>query len=173
MKNPEQRDFHAQNIFMITAGILTAAIGLLVLLGWILQFSSLTSFGTNLIPMSPSTALLFILIGSAFAIHIGMPQNRRAYVACLFVGTFVAISSFALFFCSSCGIYPGIERLGFSNVDSSHGMSIGYMSPLTAIFFLAGAGAFLLMVSRSAERPMRAVFASVLSLLLIITSSIF
>ncbi len=156
---------------MRAAGILTAAIGLLVLLGWIFRFSSLTSFGTNLIPMAPSTALLFILNGSAFAIHIGMPQNRRAHAACLSVGTFVALSSFVLFFSSFRGIYLGIERLGFSIVDSPHGIS--YMSPLTAIFFLASAGAFLLTVSRSAERPMRAVFASVLSLLLIITLSLF
>jgi hypothetical protein len=62
-------------IFISTTGIATAALGLLVLLGWILQLPLLTSFGANLIPMAPSTALLFILLGIALSLRSRMPQN--------------------------------------------------------------------------------------------------
>jgi PAS domain S-box-containing protein len=172
-EKPEQRDSRAKNIFIITAGFFSAVIGLLVLLGWILRLSSLTSFGTNLIPMAPSTALLFILNGCALAVHTRMPQSRGVRVACLFIGAFIAISGLSLFFSSSRGIYLGIERLGFPIVDSPYGIPIGHMSPLTAIFFLAGAVDFLLMISLPVERSGRAVSAFVLSFLLFIASSLF
>ncbi len=170
MKNSINARYHAGDISIMTMGFLTAAIGIVVMLGWILQLPQLSSFGSNLIPMAPSTAMLFILMGIAQSLRRRLPQNRAAYFAGLAIGLLTAITGIVLFATSFLGIYLPIEHLGLSINDSLNGISIGHMSPVTAFCFTASALAFLLTLSQSIQRSKRGWIALLLAFPLLLTS---
>jgi PAS domain S-box-containing protein len=173
MKNSNHSEHRAENIIILTAGILTSAIGLLAMLGWILHLPLLASFGASLIPMAPSTASLFILIGLALSLRSRMPQNRGTYFVGLSIGVLVAVAGLLFFISSLAGIYPSIEHLGFSIPDTLNSFQIGHMSSVTAVSFVAYALAFLLTLSQSVERSERAWIALVLAFILVLTWSLF
>src|SRR5262245_6186443 len=50
--------------------------GLLGLLGWALRLQRLASLRMEYVPMAPSTALAFILLGSALFLHAYAPFRR-------------------------------------------------------------------------------------------------
>ena len=172
MNNSNHTENHAGNVFILTAGILTAAIGFLALLGWILRFPLLTNFGSNLIPMAPSTAFLLVLFGAAIFFRNRFPRYRGTYLMSIFIGSVVTVTSLLLFFFSSAGTYPQIEHLGLSITGTLDGMPIGHMSPIVTICFVVSAMSFLLTLSPSVERPKRAVAALVLACLMVLTASL-
>ena len=92
--------------------LLVAGVGYVVLLGWYLGFPVLTRFGTDLIPMAPPTATLFLLYGLALYFRARMPLRRRAvWVITAAVCTGAAVS--LLIFVLSCfGIHLEIEHPG-------------------------------------------------------------
>jgi len=67
-----------QSVLAQACGALAAGFGLIALLGWILKLPLFASFGLGLIPMAPSTALLFILMGIAIYFQARLTQNRAA-----------------------------------------------------------------------------------------------
>ncbi|MCX6120743.1 MAG: PAS domain S-box protein [Ignavibacteriales bacterium] len=173
MKYSEHIVHRTGYIFIFIAGIVTAGLGLLVLFGWAFQSPSLTSFGVNLIPMAPSTALFFVLMGIALSLRSRMPQNRRMYYVGILIGVLVAVLGMIFFFSSLAGIFSRIEYLGFTITDSLNGISLGHMSPATAICFVLCALAFLLTLSQSRERSKRVWIALVLASLVILTFLLF
>ncbi len=171
MKNSNHEGSQVGSIFIVTAGIFTAAIGLLALLGWIVQIPTLTTFGANSIPLAPSTALLFILLGVALSVHNLVLRNRRAYMMSMVIGATVMVTASLLFVSSSAGIYSSIEHPGLSITD----VAIGHMSPVTAACFAISALSFILTLSSSLLHPKRGALAfacaflmAVISLLLLI-----
>ena len=108
MNNTNHTEHRAENVTILTAGILTSAIGLLAMLGWILHFPLLASFGANLIPMAPSTASLFILIGIALSLRSRLFHNRATYFVGLSIAPLVAVTGLLLFISSLAGINPDI-----------------------------------------------------------------
>jgi PAS domain S-box-containing protein len=173
MKNSKLAELHAGAIAVVTAGIVAAAIGLLAMFGWILKIPLLASFGTNLIPMAPSTALLFILMGIAVSLRTCLPQNRGLSFINLFIGWLVAIMGLVLFISSLAGYYPRGEHLGFSINSTLNGFPVGHMSLSTAICFLACALSFLLTFSQPAQHTKRAWLALALPFLVSFTSLLF
>ncbi len=157
----------------MTAGLLTSAIGLLAMLGWILQLPLLASFSANLIPMAPSTALLFILMGMALSIQNRLPQNRVKYIFGLSVGMLVGLSGLIFFISSLAKKNMIIEHLGFAITDTSNGIQTGHMSMVTAVSFTACALVFLLTLSQSVDRSKRAWIAMTLALTQVLTWLIF
>ena len=144
---------------LLAAGIATAAIGLLTLLGWVLELPLLTSFGADLIPMAPSTALLFLLYGAAVCLRARTPLSQRAFqisVALVGLGTVVALLLFTL---GCLNIYSAVEHLGLSVSQTVGGAPIGHMSPVTAFCFLLASVSLLGSLSRSATRPWRSALA--------------
>src|SRR5271157_5284456 len=53
---------------ILAPGLAAAAIGLLALLGWFLDWPWLTGFGADRKPMPPSVAALFVWYGAAVAV---------------------------------------------------------------------------------------------------------
>jgi PAS domain S-box-containing protein len=151
-------------------GLVAASIGLLALLGWIFQFPLLASFGANLIPMAPSTALLFIMLGAILFLRNRLPQNRKMYFMGMTIGSLVTVTALLLFFSSYAGIYPQIEHVGFSLVETFEGVPIGHMSLVTAICFVFVGLSWLALLSSSAERTKRAKVAFGLACLIILIS---
>ncbi len=58
-------------------GALAAGFGIAALFGWVAGLPRLSAFVEGKIPMAPSTALLFVLYGSAIFLHASIPENRH------------------------------------------------------------------------------------------------
>ncbi|MCF8356785.1 MAG: GHKL domain-containing protein [Melioribacteraceae bacterium] len=173
MNNSKRTEHYTGNVAVMAAGILTSAFGLLAMIGWILHLPMIASFSVDYIPMAPSTALFFILIGTALALRSRLPHNRGTYFASLSIGLLVAVPG-TIFFISSLGQkYMPIEKLGFSITETLNGIPIGHMSPVTAVGFAACALVFLLTLSKTIERSRRAWITLVLALILVLTWLLF
>ncbi len=155
------------------AGIVTAGMGLLTLLGWVLKLPLLASFGKDLIPMAPSTAVLFLLYGAAICLRARMPLRQSAFrisMAMVGLGTMVALLLFTL---GCLNIHWEIEHLGLNIIHTAGKTLIGHMSPVTAFGFLLASLSFLASLSTSTTRPWRIVLAFGAAGLLAGTSFIF
>ncbi len=170
MKIDESEKNRPSNVLPQVFGASAAGIGLVALLGWILGFPFLASFGADLIPMSPSTALLFVFFGVVLFFRNRFPQSRGVYVTGIAVGSMGAIMALLLFYFSSAGIYSHIEHFGISIEGRIGGVPIGHMSPLTAACFVVAAFSFLVTLASSAGRPRRAKVALVLACVVVATS---
>ncbi len=162
MDTHEQTDHPAVGRFrpaiaIFVAALIAAAFGVLTLLGWVLGLPLLASFGTDLISMAPSTALLFLLYGVAVCLRARTPLSGRGFwisVALICLGTLIALLLFTL---GCLDIHWAVEHLGLTAPETIHGAPIGHMSPLTAFCFLLASVSFLASLSLSAARSWRAV----------------
>jgi PAS domain S-box-containing protein len=155
------------------AGIVTAGMGLLTLLGWVLKLPLLASFGKDLIPMAPSTAVLFLLYGAAVCLRARSPLSQRAFrfsVALVGLGTMVALLLFTL---GCLNIHLEIEHPGLPITHTVGKALIGHMSPVTAFGFLLASLSFLASLSTSTTRLWRILLAFGAEGLLAGTSFIF
>jgi PAS domain S-box-containing protein len=123
--------------------VIAAGIGSVALLGWFIQIPKLSSFGADLIPMAPSTAVLFVIFGFAILVRSRRQPSRRALRVCSALGV-VGASIVSLIFLLACNeIYLPFERLGFDFSGTVHGAPIGHMSAVTAFCFLLLSLSFL------------------------------
>jgi PAS domain S-box-containing protein len=144
---------------VLAAGIVTAALGFLALLGWVLGSPLLTGFGVDLMPMGPYAAVLFILFGAAICSRARSPLSRRAFWFSMAVGCLVALVALLLFTLDCLDIHWAVEHLGLNTSRTVRGAPTGYMSPVTALCFLLASVSFLASLLRPATRPWRAVLA--------------
>src|ERR1035437_9529805 len=98
------------NVTAKVCGALAAILGLIALAGWTLELPVLTSFGQGLIPMAPSSALLFVLFGTAVLFCTRVPSSRTARWTGVAFGAAVALIGLLLFFLSYLGIRLGAEH---------------------------------------------------------------
>jgi PAS domain S-box-containing protein len=170
MKFPEEKENRLLNGIAQCCGGVASGLGLVALLGWILRLPLLASFGANLIPMAPSTAMLFVLYGVALLFDKGLPSKRGSHLMTVIVGSLGLAIALPLFLLSSAGIHPQIEHLGFSPVGISEGVPTGHMSPLTAFCLVVIAMSMLAAHTSSAERLWPARVAFWLACLIIVVS---
>ena len=125
-----------------TCSLIAAGTGFVALLGWVLQLSFLTNFGSGKIPMPLSTALLFVLYGIAVFLCAHLPMHRGAYRVGLVLNIAGTLVVLPLFFLSILGIHPTLEHFGFPITGTVGGAQIGHMSPVTALCFLVASLSF-------------------------------
>src|SRR3972149_1100572 len=144
-------------IFLLSqgCGALAAGMGFVALLGWIIKIPILSSFGSQLIPMAPSTALLFLLLGMAISFYAHSPNNRVANLAGITIGLLGTFISLLIFILSSLGFYLAAEYLGIPIIGTLNRIPIGHMSPMTALSFILANLSFLAMLSISSSNPRR------------------
>ena len=160
-------------LLLRAASITTAGLGFVALLGWVLGWPRLASFGAGLMPMAPSTAVLFLLYGLAIGVRVQTPFGRRALrisVAAVCVGALVALLLFVL---SCLEIHWEVEHLGLNATETLGGVPTGHMSPVTAFCFLLASVSFLASLPGSPTRPWRAALALGSAGVLLGTSYIF
>jgi PAS domain S-box-containing protein len=163
-----------QNVLAQACGALATGFGLIALLGWVLKLPLLSSFGSRLIPMAPSTALLFIIMGTAIYFQARLTQqNRAADRMGLALGALTAFVSLPLLSLSSQGIYLEVERLGLQINGGLNITPLGHMSPVTALSFLLVSLSFLILLSSSSGHPRRVMAAWVLAILVILANYVF
>jgi diguanylate cyclase (GGDEF)-like protein len=150
--------------------LLAAGVGLVALLGWIAGLPLLSTFATGRVPMAPSTALLFVLFGTAAFRHARMPQSKGARRTSLAIGLSVTAVALLLLVLSSLGISPAAEHLGIPIAGTAGGAVIGHMSPLTASCFAFAGFSFLAQCSSTFGRRWRANAAIALAFLVVMAS---
>ena len=125
------------------SGLLVAGLGLFALLGWILNVPAWPSLWSETIPMAPSTALLFLVLGTSVCLRAWVPQADASLRWAVAVGVLATLISLALAVTSSMGIYLKGELLGIRILSAPGEQPLGHMSPMTAILFVAGGLSFL------------------------------
>ncbi|MDZ4252937.1 MAG: diguanylate cyclase [Sulfuritalea sp.] len=161
------------NAIAKVCGALAAILGLIALAGWTLELPVLTSLGQGWIPMAPSTALLFVLCGTAAFIGTRVPPSGAAHWAGIAFGAAVALIGLLLFFLSYLGIRLEAEHLGFAIAGTVGEAPIGYMSPVTALCFLLAGSSFVTMLTASPDRPGPAIAGFWLAALMVFASIVF
>ncbi|HEX9675356.1 MAG TPA: ATP-binding protein [Anaerolineales bacterium] len=153
-------------------GALAALLGLQALFGWVAGIPRLTSFAPDSIPMAPSTALLFVISGSAGFLVAIWPERDRVGRIGLALAAFCVLASGVLLVLSSRGIQWPVEHLGIRISGTFQGLALGYMSPLTALTFLIGSLSLLGSLTYSATRVHRAKLGLWLGVLVVLISFI-
>jgi len=122
-------------LMVIIGGGAAAGIGFIAMLGWLLLLPRLTSLGQGLIPMAPSTAILFVAYGVMFLLARPAAGDRRYRLFCRSLFVFGALISVVLFVLSINDVYLDIEHFGIHAMGAIDGTPVGHMSPITAIIF--------------------------------------
>lgn len=136
------------------------------LIGWFFGIPRLTSLGSEIIPMAPSTAVLFLLLGISLFFHTGVPQKSIGYrmgVASSFISLLVSLP---ILIFSTKGVYWNIEHLGLPISERFSNLPVGHMSPLTAFCFLLASTSILLSLLSTHHLSKRVAFSLLLSFIL-------
>ena len=156
--------------FILVMGVSITTIGLLALLGWILDTPVLTSWQTNTLPMAPFTALLSILFGGVFVFNAKRSTSRITFMLTIFLAWIGAMIALWLFTLRILNSYWSIEFLGLNITGMLGDAPIGYISPITALCFLLANLAFLITLPQGSHRLWRGYLASILAGLLTLVS---
>jgi PAS domain S-box-containing protein len=129
-------------------------ISFLGLIGWFLGLSNLTSFGPKFIPMAPSTAISFILLGGSILSNLQSPSSKSKRIfgatALLVVGAFSFLE--IVQFCGFATDFD-IEGMLLPNLGAFGHVLAGRMSPITAVCFVfASVASGMLMPAGSYRR---------------------
>ncbi|MEK6743450.1 MAG: PAS domain S-box protein [Nitrospirota bacterium] len=143
-------------ILCLICAVLVAAIGLVALLGWVIGRPTLVSLGSGMIPVAPSTAVMFMLYGAAVFIRTRLPDSRSAYWTGLSITATGALVAALLLNSSLRGIQPDAEHLGFTIVNRPGETPVGHMSPVTAFCFLLSSLSYLLSLPSTRDQRLAA-----------------
>jgi PAS domain S-box-containing protein len=121
-----------------------AGVGLVSLLGWALGLPALASLGSGMIPVAPSTAVMFMLYAVAIFLRSRLPEGRVSYWSGVSINITGALIAALLLVLSLLGIRAESEHLGFSVINTPGEVHIGHMSFITAACFLLSSLSYLL-----------------------------
>jgi PAS domain S-box-containing protein len=160
-----------QFLVRICGGI-AAAFGCIALAGWLLSLPRLASLGQGLIPMAPSTAVLFVVYGTVLQYTRRATLDRQYRRLCLSVFTIGAGLSLTLLVFFFQGIYLDIEHLGFPAIGAVDSILVGHMSPITAFTFLLTSLSFPAVLTMRPVRPWQTTAVWWIAILLIAANGI-
>ncbi len=120
----------------------TVAISLFALASWVLDIRQLQLLNSVHIPMAPSTALLFLLLGCCITRIRLQSASCRVWFVYSVVG-FVTITALLALTGRLAGLELALLRLLSPAVPHHNTIPLGIMSPLTAATFLCCAPALL------------------------------
>jgi two-component system, sensor histidine kinase and response regulator len=140
----------------LQGSVAVAALGALVLVGWILDSGFLKSLHPTLASMKPNTAAGFVLLGAAMWLrHPANDRGRRHQLATVLAALVAALGALTL--CEYVfGIRLGIDQVLFPKSISSSFAEAARMSEATAGSFVLLACSLLLLdlsVGKSSHRP--------------------
>jgi signal transduction histidine kinase/DNA-binding response OmpR family regulator len=137
-------------------GAATTALGLVGVLAWVSGLPLLASLSRSYIPMAPSTAVAFALLGSALSLHAWGRSSKflRRGVGCgIALVTLLSLLKLAQFF-TGARLALDPEALLIRDPAMFGQVPTARMSPITAAgFLLSGLALGLLLVSRRPGRP--------------------
>jgi signal transduction histidine kinase len=148
----------------IVCCLVAALIGGVTILGWLTGMEALASLRARYIPMAPSTALSFALLGFAIITRSHAGWLRTASVVCT---GFVALVATAKLFEFVAGFSLGFDQLFVADPASFGMVRKGRMAPMTAFTFLLATSA-LYSVTHAKLRRFAGILATVVTSLSVI-----
>lgn len=126
-------------------GVVSTSVALVALVGWSASLPVLTTLGTDLLPVAPTTAVLLLAGGLALVVdpRLGPGPGLPGRAASAAWGA-VALVSLVLLGAAAAGRRIEAEHLGISPPCDPRGTPWGHMVPTTASLFLLLALGFFL-----------------------------
>ncbi len=143
---------------------IAAAYAVVALIGWLTGELTLARLHPLSVPMAPSTAVAFALLGCATLLGVRRPASRVSRYFEIGSVALVTLLSALPLAQSIVEFVPDLEDRLFGAFGLSRADRIGYMSPVTAGGFLLAAVALLLLSLRPPERSVMRETAACLSL---------
>ena len=122
-----------------------ALVGLVGLLGYLTGTWSLGALRPGYVPMAPSTASCFLILGFALFRHARRPWQDSGLLAMLGLSALVVVWGLLI----GAGIGATLEERLFPSPGTAAGYPIGRMSPVTAATFVAAGLSACLLLPRS------------------------
>jgi len=116
--------------------LVAAIIGAVTIVGWVSGIEALASIRRNYIPMAPSTAFAFTVLGIAVILHSGAKRFHAVSLVCAALVGLLALAKLFEFF---AGLSLGLDELFVADPAMFGMVRKGRMAPLTAFNFLLGA----------------------------------
>ena len=132
-------------------GILAVGIGVSALIGWIAGIEALHRVSTAFVPMAPSTALTFVLLGAAAFALERWPEPRAARMYVDAAAVLVCVLTALVIAQFVGGFDLGLETVLSSTTQTFQGIRVGRMSPLTAGGFLLAALSLIALTTYPSE----------------------
>ena len=167
-KNPEKSVYDFAKI----GGVVSALFGIFAIIGWTAKIYFLTAIKPFYIPMAPSTALFFIILGLAAAFHRRLFKNQTLKRLAILAACLLLVLALILMILSAKGVRLDIEHLGMKIQGSIFGADMGHMSPLTGFCFALAALSFILLALFWGKRIFYPFLALLPTLLLLLFSVI-
>ncbi len=120
----------------LICALVAMAFGAAALFGWTTGRKTLTAFDPASIPMAPSTALLFLVLGAVAARAAWPGTGSGVRRASGVLAGLAALGSATLLVSSLLGKLWGVEHLGFRIDGRVAGWPLGHMSPVASSAFL-------------------------------------
>ena len=134
----------------------TAGIGFIAIIGWLTNLWLLHSIRPDYIPMAPSTALAFIIMGGSLFVSARWSSHYLAILFSKVSAVLVALFALLMLIQFFIGTDFGIERLLAGESGTLRGFPTGRMSPVTAVsFLLSGLSQLFLLYVPQTLRPSR------------------
>jgi signal transduction histidine kinase len=130
------------------------------LVGWAIDWKFLVSIRDNYIPMAPSTAISFLLLGLSLFVTVLFPQGRFSLLCAKIFSILVAAVSGIILLQFIAGAGFDLERLFYSGQEKLGAAPVGRMSPVTAVNFIMAASAIFLGISGRGKRKAAGMFAA-------------
>ena len=134
-------------VLISAVGLVTSALGCMVLIGWHAHLSSLVQLRPTLAPMQYNTALCFLLAGTGL-VTLTWGRVRFTQALGVVVATIAALTLSEYQFEADLGI----DQLLFHAYITTQSFHVGRMSPVTAVCFLQVGLALLLFGFRSGKK---------------------
>ncbi len=129
----------------LVCSAVTAALGILGILGWVSRLHVLAGVRVDYIPIAPSTAVAFILLAGALFLRARAPSRRFGKVGGMAAALLVSLLSFLILLDFVPGVHLEIEKFLLREPGTFGAVRTGRMSPITAANFLLAALAMLLL----------------------------
>ena len=127
----------------LAGALFTLTLSFLTLVAWMGGWHLLASVRTHYIPMAPSTALCFALLGGSLLVHL-VASGRALRAVSVFAAALVSSIAVMKLVEFGMGWRFGLEELLVRNPEMFGSVPTGRMSPVTAGNFLLGGMALML-----------------------------
>ncbi len=149
------------------------AFGAATLLGWATGRRFLSAFDDASIPMAPSTALLFVILGAVAGVAARPGRGRGARIGTSGIAGLAALATLLLLLASVRGTYWAVEHLGLRIEGRVAGWPLGHISPVAAAAFLLVSLALLALQLPPGRGRKRAWFAAAAGLVVLAGGGVF
>jgi hypothetical protein len=138
----------------VVAAALSATIAALALLGWLMPARVLAGFHPRFIPMAPSTAIAFVLLGGAVLAFSAAPARARLRIGVLGVAVIVLLAAILELVQTLGGWRPTIDTWLVPHPTLLGSVPVGRMSPLTAGSFVVATASVAALIAAPRRSPL-------------------